>query len=303
MNLEIRELQKSFGEKQVLRGVSLQAQSGRALGLLGRNGAGKTTAIRIVMGVFPPDGGTVLLDGEPIRRTRINIGYLPEEHGLYPKKQILEQLLYLAQLRGMRARDAKAAIVRWLNRLEMGEYLNKRLDTLSKGNQQKIQLTAALLTNPDLVILDEPFSGLDPVNAMMLRDVVRELIAQGKIVLFSSHQMNYVEEFCDSIAILNRGLIVLSGDIRDIKRSYDRSSIVITAPETDRIGAFCLEKLPELVNGAEALGRELKIKMKSPDCKNALLGALAAQVFDLDGVRVFEPSLNDIFVEYTEDAV
>ncbi len=303
MNFQTQGLTKSFGEKQVLQNVDLQTQSGRALGLLGRNGAGKTTTIRIIMGVFPPDSGKVLMDGEPIHRRRINIGYLPEERGLYPKKPILEQLLYLAELRGVSAKNAKASAVRWLDRLEMGEYINKRLDTLSKGNQQKIQLAATLITDPEFVILDEPFSGLDPVNAMMLKDVVKELIAQGKVVLFSSHQMNYVEEFCDSIAILNKGKIVISGDIKEIKRSYDRSKIVVSSPQREKIDAFCREKLTDLVVKTSELGDSLKIKMKSADCKGALISALAAQEFDLDGIRVFEPSLNDIFVEYTEDAI
>jgi len=303
MNFQTQALTKSFGEKQVLKNVDLQTQSGRALGLLGRNGAGKTTTIRIVMGVFPPDSGKILMDGEPIQRQRINIGYLPEERGLYPKKVILEQLLYLAELRGMNAKSAKASAIRWLDRLEMGEYINKRLDTLSKGNQQKIQLVATLITDPDFVILDEPFSGLDPVNAMMLKDVVKELIAQGKVVLFSSHQMNYVEEFCDSIAILNQGKIVLSGDIKEIKHSYDRSKMIVSSAQKEKIDAFCREKLSDIVEKTSDAGDDLKIKMKSADCKNALISALTAQQFDLDGIKVFEPSLNDIFVEYTEDAI
>lgn len=303
MNFEANQITKSFGEKQVLKNINLQAQSGKAVGLLGRNGAGKTTTIRIIMGVFPPDSGSVLIDGKPIEREHINIGYLPEERGLYPKKVILDQLLYLAELRGMKTKDAKASIEHWLNRLEMGEYINKKLDTLSKGNQQKIQLAASLLTNPDFVILDEPFSGLDPVNAMMLKDVVKELISQGKIVLFSSHQMNYVEEFCDTIAILNKGEIVLSGDIKEIKRSYDRSTIVVTAPELSGIQAFCSEKCKEIVASASLEDEILKVKLVSPDRKNALLTALAEQNFDIDGVRVFEPSLNEIFVEYTEDSI
>jgi len=303
MNFQANQLTKSFGEKHVLNNVSLQAESGKAVGLLGRNGAGKTTTIRIVMGVFPPDSGSILMDGVPIQREKMNIGYLPEERGLYPKKVILEQLVYLAELRGMKAKDAKASIIHWLNRLEMGEYLNKKLDTLSKGNQQKIQLAATLVTNPDFIILDEPFSGLDPVNAMMLKDIVKELIAQGKIVLFSSHQMNYVEEFCDSVAILNKGEIVLSGDIKQIKRSYDRSRMVITAPQIENIKAFCDEKCGDILTGAGMEDGVLKVKMKSPDLKNALISALAGQNFDIDGVCVYEPSLNDIFVEYTEDAI
>ena len=197
MKLELLNIYKSFGEKKVLTDLSFSAESGKAFGILGRNGAGKTTTIRILMDVFPADSGRVLLDGKPIDYTKVGIGYLPEERGLYPKKAIIEQLVYFAELKGMSRKDATRSVDTWLERLGMTEYRNKRLDTLSKGNQQKIQLITALAHDPHIVILDEPFSGLDPVNAMLLKDVVKEQIALGKIVLFSSHQMNYIEEFCD----------------------------------------------------------------------------------------------------------
>lgn len=303
MKFEAKDIEKNFGDKTVLRGVNLNAVSGKALGLLGRNGAGKTTTIRIIMGVFPPDKGEIRIDGAPIRRREVNIGYLPEEHGLYPKKVILEQLIYLGELRGMRAGDARKSALKWLDRLGMEDYAGKKLDTLSKGNQQKIQLAAALLTDPEFLILDEPFSGLDPVNSMVLKNVVQERIAAGKIVLFSSHQMNYVEEFCDSVAILNQGKIVLSGTIRDIKRSYDRDRLVIASGDSAKIAAFCREKLTDLVEQVSGDAESLTVKMKSSDCKNKLLAVLADQNFDLDSIRVYEPSLNDIFLEYTEEAV
>ncbi len=301
-------LYKSFGEKQVLQGVSFRAEGGRALGLLGRNGAGKTTTIRIIMGVFPPDGGTVELDGSPIRRGRVNFGYLPEEHGLYLKKPIGEQLVYLGRLRGMTGAQARASVRKWLGRLDMARYETQRLDTLSKGNQQKIQLAAALVTDPDFVILDEPFSGLDPVNAMVLKDVIRELIAAGKLVLFSSHQMNYVEEFCDSIVILNGGRIVLGGSLREIRRSYDRRTLRVTPSaarpqEAGALAAFCRDRLGDLTAGADTAGGDVRIHMRSADAKAAVMAALAGESFDLDSVRVEEPSLNDIFVQYTEGAV
>ena len=180
MNLKIESLFKSFNEKQVLKGETFVAQSGRALGLLGRNGAGKTTTIRIIMGVFPADSGEITLDGKPLNNKLVQIGYLPEEHGLYPKVSIEDQLIYLAELRGMKKSDAKSSIIHWLKRLDMMQYQNKKLDTLSKGNQQKIGLAAALVANPDFIILDEPFSGLDPVNAMILKDIVKELIEKDK---------------------------------------------------------------------------------------------------------------------------
>jgi len=184
MILELKDIEKSFGPKKVLTGVSFKAESGKAFGLLGRNGAGKTTSIRILMDVFPADSGAVLMDGAPIDYNKVKLGYLPEERGLYPKKIIIDQLVYFAELKGMRYRDAVRSIDYWLDRLGMTEYRNKKLDTLSKGNQQKIQLITALAHDPHIVILDEPFSGLDPVNAMLLKDVVKEQIAKGKLYCF-----------------------------------------------------------------------------------------------------------------------
>ena len=296
MRLELKNIDKSFGEKQVLKGVSFTAESGKAFGLLGRNGAGKTTSIRILMNVFPANSGEVLVDGAPIDYEKIKIGYLPEERGLYPKKIIIDQLSYFAQLKGMTKKDAVVAVDAWLERLGMTEYRNKRLDTLSKGNQQKIQLVTALAHNPDIVILDEPFSGLDPVNAMLLKDVVKEQIAKGRIVLFSSHQMSYIEEFCDSIAIINAGKVALHGDLHDIKRNYPRDRLVVstTTPELIRrdFGSACTET----ENGA------LLLQMASPDEKSAVMKRLVEQ-YDVDEIKVFEPSLNDIFVQYAGEQV
>ncbi len=303
MLLEIRNITKSFGEKQVLKGISLSCAGGQALGLLGRNGAGKTTTIRIVMQVFPADSGRVLLDGQPLDAARVRIGYLPEERGLYPKKIILEQLVYFGVLRGMKTAEAKKSARALLDRLEMSEYANKKLDTLSKGNQQKIQLICTLLTDPDIIILDEPFSGLDPVNAMMLKDIVKERIARGKIVLFSSHQMNYIEEFCDDIAILNQGEIVLSGNIREIKRSFDRNRLLLESASAPQIAAYLNERCGDFVSSAAAQGSSVDILLKAPEQKAKLLTALSAQSFDIDEFRVYEPSLGDIFVQYTEGAI
>lgn len=296
MQLDIQKISKSFGSNLVLDKISLQAESGKAVGLLGRNGAGKTTAIRIIMGVFGPDSGQVLLDGKPINRDRITIGYLPEERGLYPKKVILEQLIYFGMLKGMKKADAKASAERWAAKMEMSDTLNRRLDTLSKGNQQKIQLVATLIANPQIIILDEPFSGLDPVNAMMLKDIVKEQIEENKIVLFSSHQMNYIEEFCDDIAILNGGNIVLSGNIGKIKRSYDRTTILISSTQ--------LGKIQDQIDYPSRIkDDQLWVKLNNEAEKGDLLIKLAQLQVDIDEIKVFEPSLNDIFVEYTEGRI
>lgn len=291
MLLELKNIDKSFGEKKVLKGVSFVAESGKAFGLLGRNGAGKTTSIRILMNVFPADAGEVLTDGNPIDYDKISLGYLPEERGLYPKKLIIDQLVYFAELKGMKRTDAVQSVDRWLKRLELYEYRNKRLDTLSKGNQQKIQLITALAHDPQIVILDEPFSGLDPVNAILLKDVVKEQIARGKIVLFSSHQMSYIEEFCDSIAILNVGKVVLHGDLREIKRNYVRDRLVVRTDNPEQIKADFKDDCTVQEDGS------LILRLASPNDKQTAMKHLAEK-YDIDEIKVFEPSLNDIFVEY-----
>ena len=199
--------------------------------------------------------------------------------------------MYFAELKGMSAKDATKAVDYWLGRLGMTEYRNKRLDTLSKGNQQKIQLITALAHDPDIVILDEPFSGLDPVNAMLLKDVVKEQIAKGKIVLFSSHQMSYIEEFCDSIAIINAGKVAISGDLHEIKRNYPRDKIVVSTTKPEQIKTDLGDICTEREDGT------LLIQLASPDEKQSMMKRLV-ESYDIDEVKVFEPSLNDIFVEY-----
>lgn len=291
MTLEMKNIEKSFGEKHVLKGVSLKAEGGKAFGLLGRNGAGKTTSIRILMDVFPADGGEILFDGKPIDYDKVTFGYLPEERGLYPKKKIIDQLVYFAQLKGMKRADGIRAVDYWLERLGMTEYRNKRLDTLSKGNQQKIQLITAIAHDPQIIILDEPFSGLDPVNAMLLKDVVKEEIAKGKIVLFSSHQMNYIEEFCDSIAIINNGEVALSGELRAVKRQYPRNRLVVRSQEADLITEGELNENGDVI-----------ITFSDPDEKKSVMKQLLEK-YDIDEIKVYEPSLNDIFVEYAGDGV
>ena len=296
MILELKNIDKSFGDKEVLKGVSFTAEGGKAFGLLGRNGAGKTTSIRIIMNVFPANDGEVLLDGKPIDYNKIGLGYLPEERGLYPKKLIIDQLVYFAELKGMSAKEAVKAVDYWLDRLGMTKYRNKRLDTLSKGNQQKIQLITALAHNPHIVILDEPFSGLDPVNAMLLKDVVKEQISQGKIVLFSSHQMAYIEEFCDSIAILSAGRVAISGDLAEIKRNYMRDKLVVSTTNHERIKSDLGEACAEREDGT------LIIQLASPAEKQSMMKRLV-ETYDIDEIKVFEPSLNDIFVEYAGEQV
>ncbi|MDE5604966.1 MAG: ATP-binding cassette domain-containing protein [Eubacterium sp.] len=292
MILEMNNICKSFGEKQVLKNVSLTAESGKAFGLLGRNGAGKTTSIRILMNVFSANSGEILFDGKPIDYNSVQFGYLPEERGLYPKKKIIDQLVYFAELKGMKKNDAVKAVDYWLGCLNMQEYRNKRLDTLSKGNQQKIQLITALAHNPQIIILDEPFSGLDPVNAMLLKDVVKEEIEKDKIVFFSSHQMNYIEEFCNDIAILNNGEIAVSGDLHSIKRNYPRNKLVVRSEDNDKI----IAEFGAVLNNDNSV----LITLTAPEDKQSVMKQLANN-YNIDELKVFEPTLNDIFVEYASD--
>lgn len=303
MNLTVNEIYKSFGEKQVLKGISFSAQSGKALGILGRNGAGKTTLIRIIMQVFGADAGTVLLDGKEINTEDIHIGYLPEERGLYPKQKIMTQLLYFAELKGIDKKSARATAEKYFKELQIEQYKNVRLDTLSKGNQQKIQLIAALIANPDIVILDEPFSGLDPVNAGMLKNIVKELIADGKMVLFSSHQMNYIEEFCDDIIILNGGKSVLSGSIKQIKRSFVRNVIEIATQDSETALNTILNASLPFVSIAEIIDEKLTVTLESENSKQEFIKFAAENIPDVDGINIKEPTLADIFIYYTEGNV
>ena len=303
MRLEVQELKKSFGEKEVLHGISFHVESGSALGLLGRNGAGKTTTIRILMDVFKANSGSLLMDGKPFKAKEYQIGYLPEERGLYPKKTVGEQLIYLAMLRGLNAKEAKEQTKNWLARMGVSDYENRKLETLSKGNQQKVQLAQTLLCNPDIVILDEPFSGLDPVNAQILKDVIKEQIDAGKIVIFSSHQMSHVEEFCDEIAIMNHGDIVLSGNLREIKRDFGKDRLVVASlSETpDELAELLKTKFSDLLDVEKVQQSQVVVKEKNEGNKPAIMQKLIDEGVDIEFFGLYEPSLHDIFVEKAGD--
>ena len=303
MKLEVQELKKSFGETEVLHGISFHVESGSALGLLGRNGAGKTTTIRILMDVFKANSGHLQMDGKPFKAREYQIGYLPEERGLYPKKTVGEQLIYLAMLRGLNAKEAKEQTKNWLERMGVSEYENRKLETLSKGNQQKVQLAQTLLCNPDIVILDEPFSGLDPVNAQILKDVIKEQIDAGKIVIFSSHQMSHVEEFCDEIAIMNHGDIVLSGNLREIKRDFGKDRLVVASlSETpDELAELLKTKFSDLLDVEKVQQSQVVVREKNEGNKPAIMQKLIDEGVDIEFFGLYEPSLHDIFVEKAGD--
>ncbi len=299
MKLEVKDIRKSFGDKEILKGINFSVESGKALGLLGRNGAGKTTTIRILMDVFHASSGEMFLDGEKFDPRKVQIGYLPEERGLYPKRQILEQMVYLARLRGVGKKEAIAHSEKWLAKLQVDQYKDKLLETLSKGNQQKVQLASTLVCNPDIVILDEPFSGLDPVNSQILQDVVRELIGEGKIVIFSSHQMSYVEEFCEDVVIINHGEVVLSGNLMDIKREFGENQLVLSgvgmAAEDTR--QMVEQHLTDCVEVTGASKDDVIVRLLNGVTRNQLLKRLTeVDGFSVEHFETYKPSLNDIFV-------
>ena len=299
MRLEVKDIHKSFGEKEILKGISFSVESGRALGLLGRNGAGKTTTIRTLMDVFHANSGEILLDGKTFNPRKVQIGYLPEERGLYPKREVLEQMIYLARLRGTGRKQAQENAKKWLARLEVAQYEKVLLETLSKGNQQKVQLASTLVCNPDIVILDEPFSGLDPVNSQILQDVVKELIADGKIVIFSSHQMSYVEEFCEDIVMINHGEVVLDGNLSEIKKEFGKNQLVVSAvnQSLDELENLLTSQFSDLVEVTGRTKNDLIVKLISEAGRMKMLQKLSSMDnLEIEHFETYKPSLNDIFV-------
>jgi len=300
MELALRNINKHFGDKHVLKDISFRVRAGQAMGYLGRNGAGKSTTLRILADIFRADSGEVLLDGAPINYKEVRLGFLPEERGLYPKTKVSEQMTYIARLRGMEKNAAKQRAMDFLEELEATEYWGAKLETLSKGNQQKIQLAIAIIHDPDIVILDEPITGLDPVNAAILKRMLVKQVELGKIVIFSSHQMPYVEEFCQHICIINEGEIVLDGKIRDIKKTYPRNRLAIWPEENARDYLRALTQQghwPSIAREAALQGDHIEITLKDASDKQALMQMMVKLPQSIDRVQVIEPTLEDIFVE------
>lgn len=298
MKLEVRNIRKSFGEKEVLHGISFEVESGTALGLLGRNGAGKTTTMRILMDVFKSNSGEILLDGKPFEPAKQKIGYMPEERGLYPKRIVQEQMVYLAKLRGMSKAEAVKSSKKWLEKLEIEEYANRKLETLSKGNQQKVQLAATLVSEPDIIILDEPFSGLDPVNSQILKDVVNEMIEEGRLVIFSSHQMSYVEEFCENIVVINHGDVVLKGELKNIKKEYGKNRMILACEDlsVEEMKKLIRDKFTDLVKVTGENKEEVILELEEGKRKAEFMEALLKEKLNVAKFGNYEPSLNEIFV-------
>lgn len=294
MILEIKGINKSFGDKQVLHDVSFTVTSGKAMGFLGRNGAGKTTTLRALMDVFRADSGEFLVDGIPFQPNDYKVGYLPEERGLYGKEKILTQLIYFARLRGATLTQAKTSAEYWIERFGLSESKNKKLETLSKGNQQKIQIAQALLNDPDIIILDEPFSGLDPVNSQVLEEVIIESIQKGKLVIFSSHQMNYVETFCDEIALIDQGRIVLSGNLKEIKRDLGQQRLRISHSDLKHLES-AIQSMADINIEPDTDG--LIIELKNGLTSERFLRACLDSGVVPETFGPYEPSLHEIFVK------
>ncbi len=296
MELLIQNVTKRFGDKTALGGVSLSARSGQPLGLLGRNGAGKTTLMRIIMNIFLPDSGTVTLDGRPTAEQVRSIGYLPEERGLYARMPIGEQLCYIARLRGMSREEAVRACDYWLSRLSLQHYRKAKPETLSKGNQQRIQLALALINDPDAVILDEPFSGLDPVNALQLRSIVSELADSGKLVIISSHQMSTVETLCSHVAMLNAGKVVLDADLADLHAKASGGSVRIRTSD-DSAALALLSPFGDAAQTRDGLTLTLDDACR----KDELLRTLSDSPLEVLLFEQCAPSLEELFVTMCGD--
>lgn len=290
--LQVNQIVKQYADKTAVNGLSFDVEQGEIYGLLGANGAGKTTTMRMVLGLIYPDSGSILYNGKPFNKELEKLfGYLPEERGLYPKVKVSEQLIYLAQLRGMSRKDADKSLKYWLERFQVPENYNKKIEELSKGNQQKIGFIASILHNPKIVIMDEAFSGLDPVNVEQMKETVKELRDQGTSVLFSTHRMEHVEELCRNISILQRGQAVIQGNIRELKSKYPREKVVLrTTSEVTGIESI------EGVRHVERTADGYLIHITHEAAGQRILTA-AMQQTTVDHYEIKEPTLNEIFIK------
>ncbi|MBQ8170436.1 MAG: ATP-binding cassette domain-containing protein [Oscillospiraceae bacterium] len=292
MSLKVDSIVKKYGEYTAVNNMSFEMTKPGVFALLGTNGAGKTTTIRIILGMLSSDSGSVTWNGKSFLAANEPIGYLAEERGLYPKYKIMDQLIYFASLKGMKRPEAIKALDYWFDRLNVNEYRNKRAEQLSKGNQQKIQLIAALAPNPELIILDEPLSGLDPVNAELFKTVIREEIKKDKFIIMSSHQMPTIEEFCSDIVIMNKGNTVLHGNLNEIKKGYGRVKLTVKCEgDITSLAAQCgLIATEDTPNG-------VSYNVSSEQQAHSLLNKIMEQGLPLIRYELREPTLNEIFIE------
>ncbi len=292
MGLILKNVSKTFTGKKVVDNISFSLEEPGVFGLLGTNGAGKTTTIRMLLGIIKKDSGEITWNGKKVDRKSVNFGYLPEERGVYPKVKIYDQLMYFAELKGMKRSEADKTINEWAKRLKVEEYMQQPAEKLSKGNQQKIQFMTAVIHNPELVVLDEPFSGLDPVNTELLKNIIIDLVKNGKYVIMSAHQMATIEEFCSDILILNKGKTVLQGNLRKIKESYPANRVKI---ETNKNIDEYVKKLElEIENETN---NDYTIKISDENKAHELLKKLIENEIIVNKFEIMKPTLNDIFIE------
>lgn len=292
MGLKLQNVSKKFAEKQAVDNISFELEKPGVFGLLGTNGAGKTTTIRMLLGIIKKDSGEITWNGKKVERKHVNFGYLPEERGVYPKSKVQDQLLYFAELKGMNKKEAITSINEWAKILKVEEYLQMPAEKLSKGNQQKIQFMTAILHDPELIVLDEPFSGLDPVNAEIIKKVMIDLVAKGKYIIMSSHQMTSIEEFCTDILILNKGKTVLQGNLKEIKSTYPANRIEVNTHENIDKYIQKFDMKIELQKDNDYL-----INIKNEEDAHNLLSELVSNKVVLDKFEIKKPTLNDIFIE------
>ncbi len=290
--LKLERITKHYGDTTAVSDLELQVERGEIYGLLGANGAGKTTTMRMVLGLIYPDGGHIYWNGQSYSQELTKImGYLPEERGLYPKVRVSDQVTYFAQLRGMSAKEADQSLKKWLDQFGIPEYYNKKVEELSKGNQQKIQFIAAVVHHPQILILDEAFSGLDPVNVEILKDTVKGLRDQGTTILFSTHRMEHVEELCKNISILHKSNTVIKGSLRDIKNSFPKERILLETTH-DIEGLEAVHGVKEVIkheNGYE-------IKLTDVSAAQDILKTAMNQS-EIHRFEIMEPTLNEIFIK------
>jgi ABC-2 type transport system ATP-binding protein len=290
---------KSFGEFTAVSDLSLAVRAGRIYGLLGPNGAGKTTTIRMIVNITAPDSGRITVFGQQITpELQDGIGYLPEERGLYKKMKVGEQLKFFAALKNVTAKEADQRVDRWLTRLKLTEWKNKKSSELSKGMQQKVQFITAIIHEPELLILDEPFSGLDPVNVEVLKEIILELKAAGKTIIFSTHQMEVAEKICDDICLINRSRKILEGSIREVKRSFSRNAVALRL-----VGGESVLKDSAFISNVQRHSDGVEVLLAEGATPRTLLKELLAADATIERFEMIEPSLHDIFIEKVTENV
>ena len=292
MGLFLKNVSKTFVGKRAVDNISFELNKPGVFGLLGTNGAGKTTTIRMLLGIIKKDSGEITWNGKVVDRKSVNFGYLPEERGVYPKTKIYNQLMYFAELKGMKKEEADETIKNWAQKLKVEEYLDKPAEKLSKGNQQKIQFMTAVIHNPELLVLDEPFSGLDPVNTELLKNIIINLVKEGKYIIMSAHQMSTIEEFCSDILILNKGKTVIKGNLKEIKDTYPANRVQI---ETNENIEKDIKKLGFEIENVKNYSYTIKISDEQK--AHELLKELVVKGITINKFEIMKPTLNDIFIE------